>query len=205
MIGKYTLTRCLRLMGLKKRYPIKKLLISLKRKRVNPSIQKTSDYSKTHSKQVKVIQLIQAYRNRGHQKAQLDPLGLKPVRHCDDLDLDFHDLDESNLSDTFETDTLMIGKESATLSEIIEALEAIYCGTLGIEYNYVSSLAERTWFQKRLEPNLGKLNFNQDEQKYILKRLSSAEGLAKFLSSRYPGMKRFGIDGAESLIPWLIV
>ncbi|MDG1061272.1 MAG: 2-oxoglutarate dehydrogenase E1 component, partial [SAR86 cluster bacterium] len=109
--------------------------------------------------------------------------------------------DESNLSDTFETDTLMIGKESATLSEIIEALEAIYCGTLGIEYNYVSSLAERTWFQKRLEPNLGKLNFNQDEQKYILKRLSSAEGLAKFLSSRYPGMKRFGIDGAESLIP----
>jgi 2-oxoglutarate dehydrogenase E1 component len=62
-------------------------------------------------------------------------------------------------------------------------------------------LAERTWFQKRLEPNLGKLNFNHDEQKYILKRLSSAEGLAKFLASRYPGMKRFGIDGAESLIP----
>mgnify|MGYP001339016985 CR=1 FL=1 len=64
----------------------------------------------------------------------------------------------SNLSDIFETDTLMIGKESATLSEIIEALEAIYCGTLGIEYNYISSLAERPWFQKRLEPNLGKLN-----------------------------------------------
>jgi len=80
-------------------------------------------------------------------------------------------------------------------------LEEIYCGTLGIEYNYISSLAERTWFQKRLEPNLGKLNFNHDEKKYILKRLSSAEGLAKFLASRYPGMKRFGIDGAESLIP----
>ena len=62
-------------------------------------------------------------------------------------------------------------------------------------------MSERTWFQKRLEPNLGKLNFSHDEQKYILKRLSSAEGLAKFLASRYPGMKRFGIDGAESLIP----
>ena len=72
---------------------------------------------------------------------------------------------------------------------------------MGIEYNYISSLSERTWFQKRLEPNLGKLNFSHDEQKYILKRLSSAEGLAKFLASRYPGMKRFGIDGAESLIP----
>ena len=187
--------------GVEKEISHQEIINKFKEEEVNPSIQKISNYSKTHSKQVKVIQLIQAYRNRGHQKAQLDPLGLKPVRHCDDLDLDFHDLDESNLSDTFETDTLMIGKESATLSEIIEALEAIYCGTLGIEYNYVSSLAERTWFQKRLEPNLGKLNFNQDEQKYILKRLSSAEGLAKFLSSRYPGMKRFGIDGAESLIP----
>jgi len=145
--------------------------------------------------------LIQAYRNRGHQKAKLDPLGLKPIRHCDDLDLSFYDLDESNLSDVFDTDTLKIGKDSATLSEIIQALEAIYCNTLGIEYNYISSLEERTWFQNRLEPNLGKLHFEPDEQKYILKRLSSAEGLAKFLSARYPGMKRFGIDGAESLIP----
>ena len=87
------------------------------------------------------------------------------------------------------------------MSEIIQALESIYCNTLGIEYNYISSLEERTWFQNRLEPNLGKLYFEPDEQKYILKRLSSAEGLAKFLSARYPGMKRFGIDGAESLIP----
>ena len=128
-------------------------------------------------------------------------MGLKPIRHCDDLDLSFYDLDESNLSDVFDTDTLKIGKDSATLSEIIQALEAIYCNTLGIEYNYISSLEERTWFQNRLEPNLGKLYFEPDEQKYILKRLSSAEGLAKFLSARYPGMKRFGIDGAESLIP----
>ena len=128
-------------------------------------------------------------------------MGLKPIRHCDDLDLSFYDLDESNLSDVFDTDTLKIGKDSATLSEIIQALESIYCNTLGIEYNYISSLEERTWFQNRLEPNLGKLYFEPDEQKYILKRLSSAEGLAKFLSARYPGMKRFGIDGAESLIP----
>ena len=110
-------------------------------------------------------------------------------------------MDNSNLSESFDTDTLKIDKSSATLSEIIQSLESIYCGTLGIEYNYISSLSERSWFQNRLEPNLGKLNFDQDEQKYILKRLSSAEGLAKFLASRYPGMKRFGIDGAESLIP----
>jgi 2-oxoglutarate dehydrogenase E1 component len=173
----------------------------LKEEEVNPPINAQSSDNISNSKQVKVIQLIQAYRNRGHYKAMLDPLGLKPTRHCDDLELSFHDLNSSDLSEVFNTDTLKIEKKSASLSEIIQALEAIYCGTLGIEYNYISSLSEREWFQKRLEPNLGKLNFNPDEQKYILKRLSSAEGLAKFLASRYPGMKRFGIDGAESLIP----
>ena len=179
----------------------KEIIEKFKKEEVNPSTKSISTNAPLNSKQVKVIQLIQAYRNRGHQKAQLDPLGLKPIRHCDDLDIHFHGLDHSDLSDVFETDSLKIEKKTATLSEIIQALEEIYCGTLGIEYNYISSLAERTWFQKRLEPNLGKLNFNHDEKKYILKRLSSAEGLAKFLASRYPGMKRFGIDGAESLIP----
>ena len=178
----------------------KGIINKFKEAKVNPSIN-PAIRSSINSNQIQVIKLIQAYRNRGHQKAKLDPLGLKPIRHCDDLDLSFYDLDESSLSDVFDTDTLKIGKDSATLSEIIQALEAIYCNTLGIEYNYLSSLEERTWFQNRLEPNLGKLHFEPDEQKYILKRLSSAEGLAKFLSARYPGMKRFGIDGAESLIP----
>jgi len=189
-----------RVNGSKKEVSHKEIVNRFKEGEVNPSI-KPAIRSSVNSNQIQVIKLIQAYRNRGHQKAKLDPLGLKPIRHCDDLDLSFYDLDESNLSDVFDTDTLKIGKDSATLSEIIQALEAIYCNTLGIEYNYISSLEERTWFQNRLEPNLGKLHFEPDEQKYILKRLSSAEGLAKFLSARYPGMKRFGIDGAESLIP----
>ena len=187
--------------GAQKDVSHKEVIERFKEDEINPPIQSAPTNIKTNSKQVRVIQLIQAYRNRGHQKANLDPLGLKKIRHCDDLDISFHGLDDSNLSESFETDTLKIDKSSATLSEIIQSLESIYCGTLGIEYNYISSLSERSWFQNRLEPNLGKLNFDQDEQKYILKRLSSAEGLAKFLASRYPGMKRFGIDGAESLIP----
>ena len=187
--------------GAQKDVSHKEVIERFKEDEVNPPIQSAPTNIETNSKQVRVIQLIQAYRNRGHQKANLDPLGLKKIRHCDDLDINFHGLDNSNLSESFDTDTLKIDKSSATLSEIIQSLESIYCGTLGIEYNYISSLSERSWFQNRLEPNLGKLNFDQDEQKYILKRLSSAEGLAKFLASRYPGMKRFGIDGAESLIP----
>jgi len=168
---------------------------------VNPSVQNISGETKSNVNQTKVFQVIEAYRNRGHQKANLDPLGLKPVRHTDDLNIEFYGLDSSNLSEVFNLESFNIGKRSASLSEILKALESIYCSTLGIEYNHISSLSERLWFQKRLEPNLGKLNFNPEEQKYILKRLSSAEGLAKFLASRYPGMKRFGIDGAESLIP----
>jgi 2-oxoglutarate dehydrogenase E1 component len=155
----------------------------------------------TDPKQIKVIQLIQAYRNRGHHKATLDPLSLKPSRHCEDLELSFHGLDQSDLEKQFSTDSLRINKDTASLAEIISSLEKIYCGNLGIEYNYISSINERQWFQQRLEPNLGKIDFTDDEKVYIHKRLSSADGLAKFLASRYPGMKRFGIEGAESLIP----
>ena len=179
----------------------KEIIDKFKEDEVNPPIKIQSSDNVYHSKQVKVIQLIEAYRSRGHYKAKLDPLGLKSNRHCDDLELSFHNLSDSDLLEVFDTDTLKIEKKSASLAEILKALETIYCGTLGIEFNHISSLSEREWFQNRLEPNLGRLNFNVDEQKYILKRLSSAEGLAKYLTSRYPGMKRFGIDGAESLIP----
>ena len=179
----------------------KEIIDRFKQEEVNPSINTKSSDNIYHSKQAKVIQLIEAYRSRGHYKAKLDPLRLKPTPHCDELELSFYDISESDLSEVFDTDTLKIEKKSASLSEIIQALEKIYCGTLGIEFNHISSLPEREWFQKRLEPNLGNLSFNSDEQKYILQRLSSAEGLAKYLTSRYPGMKRFGIDGAESLIP----
>ena len=100
----------------------KEIINKFKEVEVNPSIQTAPIDGGTNSNQVKVIQLIQAYRNRGHQKAKLDPLGLKPIRHCDDLDINFHDLDNSNLSDVYETDSLKIGKKTATLSEIIQAL-----------------------------------------------------------------------------------
>ena len=179
----------------------KEIINRFKEEEVNSTLNHATQRIQPSYKQTKVSQLIQSYRSRGHLNANLDPLGLRPSRNCEDLDIRFHKLNSEDLSEEFELDSLDIGKKSAKLSEIIQALEKIYCGTLGIEYNYISSLTERNWFQKRLEPNLGNIEFNAEEQKYILKRLSSAEGLAKFLASRYPGMKRFGIDGAESLIP----
>ena len=153
------------------------------------------------ARQSKVIRLIQSYRNRGHQKANLDPLGIMDRAEIEDLDLEFHGLSKEDLSDEFFTDTLLIGKEKATLKEIIESLKVIYCGNIGIEYNHIMDSHERKWFQKKFESKLGKYSFSTDDKLHIYERLNSAEGLAKYLAAKYPGMKRFGIDGAESLIP----
>ena len=153
------------------------------------------------ARQSKVIRLIQSYRNRGHQKANLDPLGIMDRAEIEDLDLDFHGLSKEDLNDEFYTDTLLIGKEKATLKEIIDSLKVIYCGNIGIEYNHIMDSYERRWFQKKFESKLGKYSFSIDEKLHIYERLNSAEGLAKYLAAKYPGMKRFGIDGAESLIP----
>ena len=153
------------------------------------------------ARQSKVIRLIQSYRNRGHQKANLDPLGIMDRAEIEDLDLEFHGLSKEDLSDEFYTDTLLIGKEKATLKEIIESLKVIYCGNIGIEYNHIMDSYERKWFQKKFESKLGKYSFSTDDKLHIYERLNSAEGLATYLAAKYPGMKRFGIDGAESLIP----
>ena len=152
-------------------------------------------------KQIRVIQLIQSYRNRGHQRANLDPLGIRKTSICEDLDYEYHGLEKSDLDKKFNTDTLNINQDEASLEEIINSLKKIYCGSLGIEYNYITNTKERLWFQDRLEPNLGKVYFKKEEKINLLKRLNATEGLAKFLSTRYPGMKRFGSEGAESLIP----
>ncbi len=153
------------------------------------------------ARQSKVIRLIQSYRNRGHQKANLDPLGIMDRAEIEDLDLEFHGLSKDDLNDEFYTDTLLIGKEKATLKEIIDSLKVIYCGNIGIEYNHIMDSYERKWFQKKFESKLGKYSFSADDKLHIYERLNSAEGLAKYLAAKYPGMKRFGIDGAESLIP----
>lgn len=153
------------------------------------------------ARQSKVIRLIQSYRNRGHQKANLDPLGMMDRANIEDLNLEFHGLSKDDLNDEFFTDTLLIGKEKATLKEIIESLKVIYCGNIGIEYNHIIDTNERKWFQKKFESKLGKYIFSTEDKLHIYERLNSAEGLAKYLAAKYPGMKRFGIDGAESLIP----
>ncbi|WP_461519811.1 2-oxoglutarate dehydrogenase E1 component [Porticoccus sp.] len=154
-------------------------------------------------KQVKVLQLISSYRNRGHQQASLDPLGLMKREQVPDLQLTYHGLTEADLDTTFQCGTLFIGKQEATLQEIISALEETYCRHVGVELMHITDLAEKQWLQQRLESVRSRPTYDNNMRKHVLQRLSAAEGLERHLDSKYPGTKRFGLEGAESLIPML--
>ena len=154
-------------------------------------------------KQVKVVQLISSYRFRGHQQARLDPLGLMVREVVADLQLHFHGLTEADLDTTFQTSPLYIGKQEAPLREIIEALEETYCGDLGPEFMHITSFAEKQWLAQRFESVRSKPTYGDEARIDVLNRLTAAEGLEKHLDSKYPGTKRFGLEGGESLIPLL--
>ena len=176
------------------------LLLSKNQNRAKPTSQ-SSVSSEFERKQVKVLQLINAFRGRGHQHAQLDPLGLMEREQVPDLDLAFHELSQADLDTTFQTGSLFIGQDEATLNDILNALQQTYCSTVGAEYMHIVNTAEQRWFQQRLESVRSHPKFGEEVKKHLLERLTAAEGLEKYLGSRYPGVKRFGLEGGESLIP----
>ena len=176
------------------------LLLARNSTRVQPMA--VSSVSTEHEKrQVGVLQLIAAYRNRGHQKAKLDPLGLMQRDHVPDLELAAHGLSRSDFDTVFQTGNLAINKAEATLGEMVNAMEAIYCASVGAEYMHIVDTAEKRWIQSRIEGVRGNPNFSADTKKHILERLTAAEGLEKFLGNKYVGAKRFGLEGGESFIP----
>jgi len=158
----------------------------------------TSEHEK---KQVKVLQLIEAYRIRGHQVAKLDPLNLMERSEVPDIELEYHGLSTADLDTEFQTGSLVFGSDILTLKEIVSGLKSTYCASLGAEYMHIVNTDIRTWFQERIESVKGKPNYEFDTRYHLLERLTAAEGLEKYLGSRYPGTKRFGLEGGESLIP----
>lgn len=176
------------------------LLLGRNSNRVQSVVQ--SAVSSEHGqRQIGVLQLIAAYRNRGHQKAKLDPLGLAKREIVPDLDLVAHGLTQSDLDTVFNTGNLEIGKAEATLGEMVNAMEAIYCASIGTEYMHIVDTKEKRWIQQRLESAKGQFNFSAEQKKHVLERLTAAEGLEKFLGNKYVGAKRFGVEGGESFIP----
>ncbi|MCL4118323.1 UNVERIFIED_CONTAM: hypothetical protein GTU68_008580 [Idotea baltica] len=158
----------------------------------------SSDHEK---KQIEILRLIQAYRMRGHKIANLDPLGLWQRQIPEDLLIAHYNLTDADLDTVFRTGDLKIGKEKATLKEIKQILEQIYCRTMGSEFTHIIDAKQCDWFYQRLESIRGKPAFDVTEQSHLLERLTAAEGLEKYLGTKYPGTKRFGLEGAESLIP----
>jgi len=153
-------------------------------------------------KQLAVFQLINAYRFKGHQKADLDPLKLKEVETISDLTLEGHNLSEADLDIVFNTGS-MFGADELSLREIIGRLEQTYCGTLASEYMYIEDLAQKRWVQEHLETSLSTPDFREGRKNRILDRIIAAENLEKYLHTRYIGQKRFSLEGGESLIPLL--
>ena len=140
---------------------------------------------------------------RGHQKANLDPLGIMHRERVLDLELEFHDLSPIDTSTVFQTGSLFISKAKAPLREIIEILESIYCSSIGYEFMHIVNLEEKQWIQRQIESNDGSPIIENDVRLHLLERLTAAEGLEKHLDAKYPGTKRFGLEGGESLIPAL--
>jgi 2-oxoglutarate dehydrogenase E1 component len=154
-------------------------------------------------KQIRVVQLISAYRQRGHQKANIDPLGLMQREDVPDLDPAYHHLSAADFDTVFQTGVFYIGTDQATLGDIITALEKTYCGSIGAEFMHIVDTEQRQWIQKRMDGVRSSPEYSVDTKRHVLERLTAAEGLEKYLGSRYPGTKRFGLEGGESLIPML--
>ncbi|OAN18498.1 2-oxoglutarate dehydrogenase subunit E1 [Photobacterium jeanii] len=155
------------------------------------------------AKQVKVLQLINAYRFRGHQHANLDPLGLWQREKVEDLDPVYHSLTTEDFDQTFNVGSFAVGKETMKLSEIYDALKKTYCGSIGAEYMHITNTDEKRWIQQRLESVVGQGTFSKEEKITFLEELTAAEGLERYLGAKFPGAKRFSLEGGDALIPMM--
>ncbi len=153
-------------------------------------------------KQAAVLRLINAYRVRGHQQADIDPLKISARPPIPDLDPAYHGLDEGDLDTLFNTGSL-VAPEQMALREILERLRKVYVSTVGAEYMHITDTDQKRWIQQRLEGASGEPRFEPAFQRQIIERLSAAEGLERYLHNRYVGQKRFSLEGGESLIPLL--
>jgi 2-oxoglutarate dehydrogenase E1 component len=154
------------------------------------------------SDSIRALQLIRAYRVRGHLEADLDPLGLDKRGPYPELDYKSYGFAETDLDREIFINNIF-ERERATLREIIAILRRTYCSKIGVEYMHIQVPAERAWIQERFENRERRRGLSAAEKKEILDILTTAETFERFLDRRYTGTKRFGIEGAESLMPAL--
>jgi 2-oxoglutarate dehydrogenase E1 component len=151
-------------------------------------------------KRTAVQQLIAAYRNVGQRWADLDPLKRTERPAIPELEPSFYGFTDADQETIFDTSNTFFGKDTMSLRDLINALRETYCGTLGAEYMHTTDQTQKRWWQQKLESIRSKPQFNADKKKHILERLTAAEGLERYLHTKYVGQKRFSLEGGESFI-----
>ena len=147
-----------------------------------------------------VQQLIAAYRNVGARWADLDPLKRTERPAIPELEPSFYGLRDADLETVFNTSNTFFGKDTMSLRDLLNALNETYCGTIGAEYMYTTDQNHKRWWQQKLESARTNPKLNADQKKHVLERLTAAEGLERFLHTKYVGQKRFSLEGGESFI-----
>jgi 2-oxoglutarate dehydrogenase E1 component len=149
---------------------------------------------------IRALMLIRAYRVRGHLLATLDPLGLEKPKMNPELDPATYGFTESDWDQPIFIDQVL-GLNNPTLRQIMERLKATYCGHIGVEFMHIQEPEQKAWIQERIENIENQTEFTETGKRFILQRLTAAEGFEHFLQLKYTGTKRFGLDGAEATIP----
>jgi 2-oxoglutarate dehydrogenase E1 component len=151
-------------------------------------------------KRVAVQQLIAAYRNVGNRWANIDPLKRTERPDIPELNPAFYGFTDADMDIVFNTSNTFFGKSNMSLRDLLQALRETYCGTIGAEYMFIADQTIKKWWQEKLESIRSAPNFNVEEKRQILDRVTAAEGLERYLSAKYVGQKRFSLEGGESFI-----
>ena len=151
-------------------------------------------------KRTSVQQLIAAYRNVGQRFADLDPLKRTERPSIPELDPAFYGLNSADQEIVFDVSNTFFGKDKMSLRELLNALRETYCSSIGIEFMHTTDQTQKRWWQQKLETVRAKPAFNADKKRHILDRLTAAEGLERYLHTKYVGQKRFSLEGGESFI-----
>jgi 2-oxoglutarate dehydrogenase E1 component len=151
---------------------------------------------------IRALMLIRVYRVRGHLEAQLDPLGLKNPGGYSELDPKTYGFTEADMDREIFIDGVL-GRETATMREILEILRASYCGPIGVEFMHIQDPTQKSWIQRRIEGAPWTRAFSDEQKAKILRQLTEADSFENFCQRRYVGTKRFGLEGGETTIPAL--
>ena len=166
-------------------------------------IPKTSDdISRAILDSVRAIWLIRVYRMRGHLLAKLDPLGLTPQPYYAELDPATYGFTEADMDRPIFIDGTL-GFQYATVREIMARLKSTYCGSIGVEFMHIQDPAQTDWIKRQIEESENNPNYDASAKHYILERLTAGEAFEKFLATKFVGVKRFGLEGGETMIPAL--